>query len=119
MIAGIFNMLVRLLYGIRFQDVDCGLKLMRRQVLEAAAPLMARSALLNTELYFKAQRAGFRIEQLPVGHYPRVAGVRSGARLIPILRAVRDLVRLRLRLRREWKPDEAARSVAESSRRFG
>ena len=118
-IAGIFNMLVRLLYGIRFQDVDCGLKLMRRQVLEAAAPLMARSALLNTELYFKAQRAGFRIEQLPVGHYPRVAGVRSGARLIPILRAVRDLVRLRLRLRREWKPDEAARSVAESSRRFG
>jgi len=117
-IAGIFNMLVRLLYGIRFQDVDCGLKLMRRQVLEAAAPLMARSALLNTELYFKAQRADFRIAQLPVGHYPRVAGVRSGARLIPILRAIRDLVRLRLRLQRGWKPAAAARPVAESSRRF-
>ena len=117
-IAGIFNMLVRLLYGIRFPDVDCGLKLMRRQVLEAAAPLMARSALLNTELYFKAQRAGFRIVQLPVGHYPRVAGVRSGARLIPILRAIRDLVRLRLRLQRGWKPAAAARPVAESSRRF-
>src|SRR5438270_14015212 len=69
---------------------------MRRQVLEAAAPLLARSALLNTELYFKSQRSGLRIVQVPVAHHPRTAGVRSGARLIPILRAVRDLVWLRL-----------------------
>ena len=118
-IAGVFNLLVRLLYGVRFQDVDCGLKLMRREVLEAAEPLLARSALLNTELYFKARRAGFRIEQLPVHHYPRVAGVRSGARLIPILRAIRDLVRLRVRLLRGWKPAATARRVAENSRKFG
>jgi glycosyltransferase involved in cell wall biosynthesis len=103
-IAGVFNVLVRLLYGIRVHDIDCGLKLMRREVLEAARPLRARSALLNTELYFKTHRSGLRIEQVPVPHYPRVAGVRSGARLVPILRAVRDLVRLRLILARQWRP---------------
>src|SRR6266576_1201772 len=114
-IAGVFNLLVRGLYGVRVRDLDCGLKLMRRQVLEAAAPLLARSALLNTELYFKAQRSGLRITQVPVRHYPRVAGVRSGARLIPILRAIRDLVWLRLRLARGWRAPMAARPVPESS----
>ena len=114
-IAGVFNRLVRILYGVRVRDLDCGLKLMRRQVLEAAAPLLARSALLNTELYFKTQRSGLRIAQVPVRHYPRVACVRSGARLIPILRAIRDLVWLRLRLARRWRAPTHARPVPESS----
>lgn len=103
LIAGVFNLLVRALYGIRFRDIDCGLKLMRRPVLENAAPLLARSALLNTELYFKTQRAGMRIKQVPVRHLPRIAGVRSGARLVPIARAVRDLILLRIRLARQWR----------------
>jgi glycosyltransferase involved in cell wall biosynthesis len=114
-IAGVFNVLVRLLYGVRVRDIDCGLKLMRRRVLEDAAPLLARSALLNTELYFKSQRSGLRIRQVAVPHYPRVAGVRSGARLVPIMRAIRDLVWLRLRLARAWRAPSPARPVRESS----
>src|SRR6266550_2887410 len=114
-IAGVFNVLVRTLYGVRVKDIDCGLKLMRREVLEATAPLLARSALLNTELYFKCQRSGLRIQQIAVNHYPRVAGVRSGARLIPILRAIRDLVWLRLRLARSWRAPSLAAPVPESS----
>ena len=113
-IAGIFNVLVRTLYGVRVRDIDCGLKLMRREVLEAAAPLLARSALLNTELYFKCRRSGLRVQQVAVNHYPRVAGVRSGARLIPILRAIRDLVWLRLRLARQWRAPALAAPVPES-----
>lgn len=113
-IALVFNLLVRALYGIQFRDIDCGLKLMRRRVLENAAPILARSALLNTELYFKTQRAGMRVEQLPVRHLPRLAGVRSGARLVPIARAVRDLVLLRIRLARHWRA-AAGTPVPESS----
>ena len=94
-----FNFLVRLLYGIRFRDLDCGFKLMRRSVLDASAPLVSRAALINTELYFKASRAGFKIAQVGIPHHPRLAGVRSGGRLRPILRAIRELVVLRWRLR--------------------
>lgn len=94
-----FNFLVRLLYGIRFRDLDCGFKLMRRSVLERTAPLISRAALINTELYFKASRAGFRIAQVGIPHHPRLAGVRSGGRVRPILRAIRELVVLRWRLR--------------------
>jgi len=106
-VSGTFNVFVRLLYGIHYRDVDCGLKVMRREVLDAASPLLARAALLNTELYFKAGRCGFRVAQVGIPHHRRLAGMRSGGRLIPILRAVRELVRLRVRIAREWRPSTA------------
>src|SRR2546423_4836197 len=44
-IARVFNLLGRGLYGVRVRDIDCGLKLMRREGLAAAAPLRAPPAL--------------------------------------------------------------------------
>ena len=115
-VSGVMNRLVRALYGIRRRDVDCGLKVFRRELFTQASPLLARSALFNTELFFKAQRLGYRVEQVPVRHLPRVAGRRSGARLIPILRALRDLVVLRMRLALRWKPDVAAAGAQSAAR---
>lgn len=103
-VSGVMNILVRTLYGLRRRDVDCGLKVFRREVFERASPLLARSALFNTEMFFKAERLGYTVVQMPVRHLPRVAGRRSGGRLRPILRALRDVVVLRWRLWREWKP---------------
>jgi glycosyltransferase involved in cell wall biosynthesis len=105
-----FNVFVRVLYGVRYRDVDCGFKLMRREVLTVGHPILARSALLNTEIYFKARRAGLRVTQVGLTHHPRIAGVRSGGRLVPILRAVRELVQLRWRLARTWAPPPRPRS---------
>jgi glycosyltransferase involved in cell wall biosynthesis len=101
LVSGVYNLVVRLAFGLRLRDFDCGLKVLRREVFEAAQPLVARSAAFNPEIAFKARRAGFRIVQTPVSHYSRRAGRRSGARLKPILRAVRDIVRLRIALRQE------------------
>lgn len=106
LVSGTFNLVVRALYGIYFRDVDCGFKLIRHDLLVAASPIRARSALLNTELYFKAQRSGFRIVQVGIQHHPRLAGRRSGGRLLPILRAMRESVRLRLELARTWQPPQ-------------
>lgn len=98
-VSGVFNVLVRVLYRVPYRDVDCGMKMMRREVFEASCPIIARSAVFNTEIYFKSRRSHVKIRQVDVPHHPRVAGVRSGGRLVPIARAVRDLVRLRLALR--------------------
>jgi glycosyltransferase involved in cell wall biosynthesis len=95
-VSGVYNLVVRILFGLRFRDFDCGLKVFRREVFESALPLVARSAAFNPEIALKAKRAGYRIVQVPVHHYTRRAGRRSGARLKPILRAMRDIVRLRL-----------------------
>lgn len=103
-ISFVLNRVVRVVFGISRRDVDCGLKIMSRRLLDAASPLRARSALLNTELFYKAQLCGYTVLQLPVEHRPRTAGVRSGARLRPILRALRELFWLRRELARSWSP---------------
>ena len=113
-VSGTFNVLVRLLYGIAYRDVDCGFKLMNRQLLQVASPILARSALLNTELYFKSKRSGLVVRQVGIQHHRRIAGIRSGGRLVPILRAVRELVRLRLALARSWKPPAQSRAGGTS-----
>jgi glycosyltransferase involved in cell wall biosynthesis len=104
LISGVFNALVMLVFQLRVRDVDCALKIVRTDTLRRF-DLLARSALINAELYFKVRRAGGRYVQVAVPHHPRRLGRRSGGRLVPILRAVRDLVVLRWRISRERGPD--------------
>ena len=97
-VSGVFNLALRVLYGLRVRDVDCAMKLMRTDFLRSV-DLEARSALINAELYCKARRDGRRIVQVPVPHHPRELGRRSGARPRAVLRAIRELVRFRHRWR--------------------
>jgi glycosyltransferase involved in cell wall biosynthesis len=97
-VSGVFNLVLRVLYGLRVRDVDCALKLMRTDFLRSIE-LESHSALLNAELYCKARRDGLRIVQVPVPHHPRELGRRSGARPRAVVRAIRELVRYRHRWR--------------------
>lgn len=96
-VSGTFNVLLLVLYGLRVRDVDCALKLIRREFLQSIE-LENRSALLNAELYIKARRGGWRVAQVPVPHHPRRAGRRSGARPRAIARAIKELIVFRVRL---------------------
>ncbi|MBV8929389.1 MAG: glycosyltransferase, partial [Mycobacteriaceae bacterium] len=114
LVAGVYRAVVRIAFGVTQRDCDCGLKVMRRDAYEAMAPVHATSAVFNPELYFKARRLGLRVMQVPVTHLPRLAGRRSGGRLVPVLRALRDVVRLRVWLALAWRPNHAARWPALS-----
>ncbi len=98
-VSWVFNTLVLILYRLPYRDLDCAMKVMRREVLDSVQ-LNARSALLNTELYYKARHAGWRIAQHPVPHHPRRAGRRSGARPRAIARAIKELIVFRWTMRR-------------------
>lgn len=109
LVATVYRAVVRFAFGVKERDADCGLKVMRRDAYEAMAPIHATSAVFNPELYFKARRLGLRVVQLPVTHLPRRAGRRSGGRLVPVLRALRDVVRLRIWLALAWRAHGAPR----------
>lgn len=98
-VSWVFNTLILILYRLPYRDIDCAMKVMRREVLDSVE-LRARSALINTELYYKARYAGWRIAQHPVPHHPRRAGRRSGARPRAILRAIKELIMFRWTMRR-------------------
>lgn len=94
--------LVRLLFGFKVRDLDCAFKMFRREVLDGIT-LSSRGATITVELMARLHRKGVRWEQVGVHHYPRAAGTQTGAKLKVILRAFRELFRLKKRLKQEEK----------------
>jgi glycosyltransferase involved in cell wall biosynthesis len=99
-VAWVYNGLIRLLFGGGWRDVDCAFKLFRHDVFERV-PLervQSNGAFFSPELLITLRRAGVRVRQVGVRHFPRTAHEPKGASPRVIVRAIRDLLRLRVRL---------------------
>jgi len=99
-VAWVYNRLIRVLFLGGFRDVDCAFKLFRREVFQRVPLDRVRSngAFFSAELLITLRRAGVRTREVGIPHYPRTAGKAKGQQPKVILRAIRDLLRLRLRL---------------------
>ena len=98
--AWVYNLLIRLLFGSTIRDVDCAFKLFRREVF-ARVPLeqvRSNGAFFSAELLLVLGSHGVTLREVPIPHYPRTVGLNTGASVRITLRAIRDLLRLRLRL---------------------
>jgi len=89
-----WNKLVNLLFGLHIRDVDCAFKLFRREIFDHIE-MRSLGALIDAEILARAHRAGYRITQQGVHHYPRAAGTQSGANFRVIFRAFWELFQLR------------------------
>jgi glycosyltransferase involved in cell wall biosynthesis len=98
--AGAWNFLVRRLFGIPSRDVDCAFKLFDRRVFEVVRP-EAEGAMISTEILARTVRAGFRVTEVGVHHYPRRHGTPTGANPLVIARAFYELFRLYRRITSE------------------
>ncbi len=93
-LAATWGALVRGLFGLRVRDIDCAMKLFRREVFDGLR-LDADGPFLSAELLIKLKARGERMTQVGVTHYPRTAGENTGASFRKILRTFRDLATLR------------------------
>jgi len=84
------------LFWFRFwvKDADCGFKLIRKSVIDSIPKLKTESAITETEFLIRAQRAGFKIKEVPVNHYPRTTGTSTGGDLKVIFKAARETLKL-------------------------
>lgn len=87
-------------FQIWFRDADCGFKLIKKEVLKKIGPLATESAITEAEFLIKARRAGLKIVEAGVHHYPRQEGKQTGGNLKVIFKAVRETFKL---LRALWK----------------
>lgn len=104
-----YNLLIRLLFRIRLHDVDCSFKLLRREIFDVIQ-LEARDFFIDTEIILKANRLGYRINEVGVRHYPRMAG-HTTVRPSDIPRTLRTLMRIwrsarRLKPVTKYRPSE-------------
>jgi dolichol-phosphate mannosyltransferase len=90
-VSGLFNLLPPLLF--RTPTYDAGtVKLWPRAVVQSQR-WVSRSPFREAERLIRAARAGYRILQVPIPHYPRRAGESHGAHPSLVLAAAIDVVR--------------------------
>ena len=112
--AACWGTLVRFLFRMNIRDIDCAFKIYPRSFIDAVE-LKSESALIDTEMLARAIRAGYTIGQVGVHHYPRIAGEQTGANLSVILRAFKELFKLRKQIMQsKCKMRNAKRKMQES-----
>ncbi len=89
----VWELAVWLLFGLKVKDIDCGFKLIRKKVIATIPHLEAeRGPFISSEFLIKAKRAGFRIVQVGVHHFPRREGAATGSSPKVVLAGLRDLL---------------------------
>lgn len=90
-----WELVVFLLFGLHVKDIDCGFKLISKKVVDKIPKLESeRGAFISSEFLIKSRKAGFKIVEIPVTHYPRIAGKGTGRDLSVIVKSFVDLFRL-------------------------
>lgn len=90
-----WTFLSRLLLGVGVRDVDCAFKLVKKKVIDTIPPLQStRGGMISPELLGRAKKAGFKIVEVGVHHYPRKEGKQTGANLKVIFKSFMDLGKL-------------------------
>ena len=89
----VYNAMLRLCHGNKHKDVN-SIKLFRRQILNRIQ-LQSSTAFVDAELVIRAEKAGFRVVEVPIEHLPRLSQGASGGKLSVILETFKDLVQMR------------------------
>ncbi|TWU51406.1 glycosyltransferase [Rubripirellula reticaptiva] len=87
----VYNHLVRLLLGTKVRDIDCAMKMFRREVVQDLT-ISTDGFLVNSELLTQANQKQYSIVEVGVTHRPRVDG-HSTVSASHIPRVLKSLVR--------------------------
>lgn len=90
-----YNFLVKLLFGLKIRDVNSGLKIYKRKVLEGL-DLKSKSPFIDVEIFTEAARKGFTIKQYGLIFDLRTRGKSSISRLGVVARTFWDMIKYRL-----------------------
>ncbi len=97
--TAVFNSLLRILFRSKVTDTH-GMKMVRKEVADAIVPFVISTLdLFDTELVIRAERAGYRIREVPVIVEEQRAARSSFLSRVP--RTLLGIARIRLQLWRE------------------
>jgi len=62
-----FNLLIRLLFGLKFSDTQCGAKVFTKAAIDTVLPEMtSRGFEFDVELLWRMQQAGYTVTEVPI-----------------------------------------------------
>lgn len=94
----VYNFMIRLLFGMRIRDINSGLKIYKKHVLEGM-DLKSRSPFIDVEIFAEAARRNFKIKQYGLVFELRTKGTSSISRLAVVAQTFWDMIRYKFSIR--------------------
>jgi glycosyltransferase involved in cell wall biosynthesis len=91
-VLGAVNVVV---LGLWVRDVNCGMKMFRKDIWVQVRPTHNVEKLFNTEMFRNLKRKGIPWTTVNVPHYPRTAGTPTGGSIKMVLQTFKELWDLR------------------------
>ena len=90
--AGIYNLVMRLLFGVKLRDLDCAFKLYRKSIFDVIHT-KSDGILISGEILVQAVQHGLIIRETGVTHYPRQRGTPTGNKPLVVVSAMLELAK--------------------------
>ncbi|HDS30583.1 MAG TPA: glycosyltransferase family 2 protein [Firmicutes bacterium] len=88
--AWLYNTFLLICFRLNVRDVDCAFKLYKAKFFDGIE-LKSDGALIDAEVLIKLKKAGAKIVQVGVHHYPRLVGEQTGSKLKVILKTAKEI----------------------------
>lgn len=99
--ARLYGAFIGLVLGMKIDDLNCGMRALRREIWPRVRPECGTGALINAEVFLRLRKNGIPWKQIQIPHYPRTAGTQTGGSLGVVFRMLRDLWRLKRKIQSE------------------
>lgn len=87
-----FNWLVKLAFLTSVKDINCSMKIVSKRAL-SSINLTSDSSFIDAELLIKLRDKGYKIKEVPVGHFPRKFGKASGGSPSVIFKTIEEMAK--------------------------
>jgi len=94
----VYNLVLRLYFGIDFVDIDCAFKLFKRDLFDKIT-IKTKDAFIDAEIMIQAKLLGYTSTEVGVKHLPRIDGISTAARPSIILRTIKEIVHYKKELK--------------------
>lgn len=98
----VYNVFIRLLFGLKVKDINFSFKVIKNSFLKKNM-LISEGSFINAELFIRAKRCAAKITQFPVVYFPRQVGVSRLSSLAVIIKIVQEALYFRLGLLKNGK----------------
>lgn len=96
-ISYVYNAVLRTLFRTRYRDISCGLRLVRKDVIDLL-DLESCSPFIGAEVAIKTMLRGFRVGEVGIQTFPRQIGRGSSVSVANIVATIRDMLRVRAKV---------------------
>jgi glycosyltransferase involved in cell wall biosynthesis len=91
-LSRLHSVAMRLLFGVDLQDIQSGIKIFKREVIEEIKPIVSDGFEFDSEVVVKALRRGYKVSYVPVSYHYKG---RSKVSLMDPIKMFISLLRLR------------------------